>query len=1037
MEIINEKTIVRNYIDNANIKEYVYTQLVPKYFPNIPVSRLNVGEIGLLTELLGNIAEDGSFGTGVALGESFISKAFLDESIYYKAAVYDLGYKCAVPAECNVMLEIQISDIIDASVGHELKIDKDTHFIIDGKIYSLDYDIIIRYSYIGGEINFETLYDIDYTNSISFVNNQFISNRVATNGWLILFLKVREYVRTEISHTIITTDIFTSSDIDIPYTDMLAGFDAIYHSPSGKTNMLMQQKYLHTVGSSSPFLYKRMKDLHTVTVSFSPNKTYWQPEGNSTIDFYVYTTHGVDGNFDIAYNAEVGVVRNSERYSSNEGLHMVAIPYNQSQGGSDQPTIEQVRWDTIEAMNTCNVLATDNDLAIYFDNYSRVNDTYAKFFKRRDDPTGRLFAMFNIIKDTEVNYIYPTLTSEIRFNQRTLLGTSGASVNENNMFTIQPGTVWTYPSGASEYLEMGSGSILDVSYKPDQPLQTYVNPYLIKVSRIPNAVGYYNVLMNHESILFQENYNQMVQEHFVANKISVVRTLTSNKYHVKVSVVPNAPAEIYNTYDLNKNYHYAYPQDLNHTYSVPFSTLNVSDYVDLNSALSRWLLDTHRLDPVNGFCIIDTETNDKYIFDSFKRWMRIYANTFPLKVVISVSTYNETGYMELLCTEDNNGILTFEGDIYTIDNVENADGSQRVECVTNPKSDYGMKSLIKYGGDSGKAFISAVESKIQVYLICDSIFSNDTIPKPDYAYETDFSTSPVVYDDNPTTFSNNITTRVRSMGGEVVDEATIYNVDDGRTYIWYDATGRWMEFGAPALFNEPNFRGYTVTDTFINNYSIFDVMKPLTQMRSNVSFTGSTFNYNMAVSLVPFVRYDVAIDDDMMLYFIKTLNQQYDKISDLLSNRLMENASIDYKLYNTCGKSNFFLIGKTSDETSDMEYTNLDTVRLTISFTVGLDNVAGFPDALNKIRSYIKNYVETLNDEGTTDFFISNLIRGLEETIPNIRYIVFNGINGYSTEYQAIKAITQVDNLSEDDMKRYVPEILTLDIDNISISLAT
>ena len=91
----NESTstpeIERSYIDNYAIKEFVQNDLVPKYFPDIDVSLRTVGMIGLTTEMISNVSEDGFNATSVLFRETFPNRAEMPESIYSHAAIFQLS----------------------------------------------------------------------------------------------------------------------------------------------------------------------------------------------------------------------------------------------------------------------------------------------------------------------------------------------------------------------------------------------------------------------------------------------------------------------------------------------------------------------------------------------------------------------------------------------------------------------------------------------------------------------------------------------------------------------------------------------------------------------------------------------------------------------------------------------------------------------------------------------------------------------------------------------------------------------------------
>ena len=66
--------------------------------------------------------------------------------------------------------------------------------------------------------------------------------------------------------------------------------------------------------------------------------------------------------------------------------------------------------------------------------------------------------------------------------------------------------------------------------------------------------------------------------------------------------------------------------------------------------------------------------------------------------------------------------------------------------------------------------------------------------------------------------------------------------------------------------------------------------------------------------------------------------------------------------------------------------------------------------------------------------YISNLIRGIENTFGYVHHLYFKGINDYPVNYQAIKnkAISLVD-LSKEERRHFVPDLLTINRANIDL----
>ena len=81
----NGNSVVRNYTSNFDVKEYIQSILMPKAFPNIPVSKLNAGFTGVISEYISQAVEDAYGAASLMMNEAFITRATLPNSIYSEA----------------------------------------------------------------------------------------------------------------------------------------------------------------------------------------------------------------------------------------------------------------------------------------------------------------------------------------------------------------------------------------------------------------------------------------------------------------------------------------------------------------------------------------------------------------------------------------------------------------------------------------------------------------------------------------------------------------------------------------------------------------------------------------------------------------------------------------------------------------------------------------------------------------------------------------------------------------------------------------
>ena len=264
--------------------------------------------------------------------------------------------------------------------------------------------------------------------------------------------------------------------------------------------------------------------------------------------------------------------------------------------------------------------------------------------------------------------------------------------------------------------------------------------------------------------------------------------------------------------------------------------------------------------------------------------------------------------------------------------------------------------------------------------------------------------------------------------------------------------------------------GYQWTNIYDTSTDLIDFIRPLNMVRSSIYFrddrlntvdTGDCYLYS-----VPFVKHSLMTHYDsdgnllenetgytnfeMFTYFFDKFLLQYDHMSEILDTTIRNASHVDMKFYNTYGRSKNYLIGD-SDEV-------IDRVNISICFYVYLLNGTDFIKAKDEIKSFIKKEIEKINEFGSNDLNISNLMRKIEVNFAYVDHLKFAGFNGkvkngeyitkeydsdnrlitygYSTDYQTIKNVTDdLDELSKDDRFAYVPEMLCVNKDQISLVL--
>ena len=155
--------------------------------------------------------------------------------------------------------------------------------------------------------------------------------------------------------------------------------------------------------------------------------------------------------------------------------------------------------------------------------------------------------------------------------------------------------------------------------------------------------------------------------------------------------------------------------------------------------------------------------------------------------------------------------------------------------------------------------------------------------------------------------------------------------------------------------------------------------------------------------------------------FFNTFTVYYDVLEDNFA-KLENNTSVNLKFYNTYGPSKYF-----HSKTVGNINTNI-TMKLVItlidSYTQDLDF---------KIKNFILDFVEKVNESSKNIFAVSNLIRELEKNFEDIHYIEFEELNEHEIKSDGNQIIyydyPSIRDMTKEQLINYVPEYLNVHID--------
>lgn len=940
----------RDYSSIYNIKDFAITNIAPRYLNMDEVNDLNIGLLGIVTELIGNIAEDGFNTTTTYLNEIFPNKAILPETIYSYAAMFQEDDIFATPAEMMAWLFVLEDDIINnstvvstssaSSSQKEFFIDSDLSIDVEGVHFMLDYDIRITYVKPNNNTTLYTAaykkerYGTTYASSLDTDNAHYIKSRVIkynNQNYLAMYVKLHQVIRHSIEETVIGNDVINAPFFKVRFTGDISSFEVFCKRPDETGYTQLKKKLIGSAPEKDvPFCYYRLSSDDELEVSFTMKDGYYKPDFGSDVIIDYTTTLGKAGEFELYTGSDIICTGNSTVYDYNNRLIVFCITQSPSQFAEDKMSLEALKYRNVENMSTVKSYTTDNDIDLYFSRFTNDDNVKMYTIKKRNDYQDRLFSSFSLYRDSNGDIIK---TNTLDLNVKAITDESGAYVNSFDRFTdvggtssmfIPAGSIFVYDDESKTNVVLTDYDINTYEESTSGVPFVYTNPFMIYLTRDPSIIGYYRNTID-------DSYSM---DYAYINENSFVQFMC-NTFNIKRNAITGT--------DIDR-----------HRYNVSILMTPTSD---LRTQVFEGNLD---------YVIISAIDGD---------------NTYVLGIFSTVT-----------------------GEPYT------GDIPDEFKSVFDAKLYFNESGVGEY-----------VPLTITHYDTTSHVFTLEThIDTDDYISETEFRVT-------------------NSMIGTVVDGvSTVQNVNS-RMVDMYDS-----------VISVTTSISGNITNRYVTMTPHITFIEPLNMCASNVSFNKAAIintipgnsrpqdpdELNTFLSMVdtyidtvPLVGAEILRDDTLRNEFFEYYTDQYDYIEDILDN-ITNNYSIDLKFYNTYGYSKYFHV-----ENGDP----IDSVNIKIAFRIkpvhGTDGEALTRD----IKYFIKSYIENINDESSNAIYVSNLIKELETEFDAIKYIKFDGITGiqkYSLDTQAIENISvNTKDMTAAERRKYVPEYLTIDIDDVLITL--
>lgn len=530
-----------NYTSNYSMKDHVVKDIAPRFFNMDKVNDMNIGLIGYTTEIVANMTEDTLNTVTTFVNEMFPNLAVLPESIYAYASLFQIEDLFATPSRLSVTVLVSEKDIITNATfvdGHgDFYIDSSLVIDVEGVQFSPDYDINITVRPHRGDFIFAAMYNKTTKNSISAIDSPYIrSVRLKYHGenYVALFFdahQVNKYTKNEI---LLNNDKISIQSVFFEFNKQLANFD-VFYKESGSNSYTQLEKLLE--GSpplKNPFCYYKFSNENRIEITFPSRDNYFQPKFNSEIMIQYYETDGAAGNFKEYTGNSISAYAESDKYAYNNTVVMFALSQGAAMFGRDKRTLEELRNIVIEKFSTVASYTNENDLQLYFSGFKTEENVDVMFIKKRDDVFARLFSAFLMMKDVNGD-IYKTNTLHIELQD----GDFDTYYEQDKSYVLKPGHKFTYKGNSSDLavpVPKDSKDVLPFSY---------INPFLIYVTREPALIGYYINSINTKTKLDYEyvNNNSIVQ--FMCSHVTISRNAVSGEagYHFKIQIIPASELE--------------------------------------------------------------------------------------------------------------------------------------------------------------------------------------------------------------------------------------------------------------------------------------------------------------------------------------------------------------------------------------------------------------------------------------------------------------------------------------------------------------
>ena len=1044
----------RKYTSSAEVQDFMVNNIAPNYFDFDNVNNYRSGLFGYINEVISQITMDTHNAINIARREFYPVTAENPRSFYKMAALQKIGLPLVTPGQCKAVLILDQNEVIENSTYkngiYTCVIDKTVSIMADSIPFSLLYPIIIVSNESTNGWTHTIHYDKGNKNDLDKQKSSYyISHRVIRQDgrrYILLSVTLYQCLMEEKSEMITTDGLVETVSVLFEFEGDLAGFEVFYVEDPDETIPIQLEKLMEGQAMvERPFCYYRLLNSNQIELTF-PNNIYFTPELNSEIHCNIYTSLGKDGEFP-SFKGDLSCIMQSETYPGNNNMTMLGKIDGKCHLALPIPSMTSYKETIKAAYATNNTITTSNDLQTLFDENSR-NYNKIVFRKKRHDAFDRLFGAYVLIRDLQNNVI-PTNTLTLKLRLADFDSYNDATTKA----IIRPGRLFEYDPASFELALYTGQPVYDLTFTDDLSAYDdsserfiYTNPFLIMCTMDPNMIGYYiNSISNTSSVDYTYMNDGSIMQ-FIGNNFSIDRNaiIGEDYYKISIQISPTntlEPESIIIEPDINKPDYMIrateagsvtriyYDGELRTPVAQVTYESGLVEEIQLGSYIDHTPRDEEEEtseEPTYGDDLGDDDkefeapefVDNYYVHSGYDLNVKPYEHFVEGDIIafkkitdrgkiraaldIEGILYDNGLYIPMIIEEydSENNIYTLVGYIST-DDIIDADNSLLVNngiYGTTGEEDEGITIPFKDLRFSISVFYRSAETTITHKYSNFNYFYAHTLTNT-YIESSDDGISLIQF-----------VSFVRST--IMFDEGVVQTpeLDD-------------EEEGGEDAPDEENPDNEIPEDEFLFEEDEEEPEPGDEGLEEELdAYSEGELDEDMLVTIkeVPLVKANWIKSKDNYIYVVDSLIDNYETLETLYYD-LENNFNFDLKFYNTYGKSQFFKAGISN------RYQPLSQVNCSFRFGIHLPGFTSQATFLDKFRSFVKEYIESINStsNNTQSIFILSLTNAVYENFPEVGHCEYFGFNDFNEDTQKIVPVEQSE-MSEDLIANYIPEFINI-----------